>query len=168
VLIRLENQNNSNVEKNNAKSEEDTESIFTKEEIRAMVRSFISAWLRNDLKIHFPTVEEIITGDRIKGKTTSLEEAANRVRVGKNFTTNNISILSGLTPATQAEKQQAMSDMFDDIMAFRCGDRIEGSFGKKEDYDLRLSKIEEHIEAMNNNIQQLIIWYRSLVQPNAK
>jgi hypothetical protein len=161
----LENQTNNKPENTEKQTEEKTESIFTREEIVATVRSFILAWIKNDLKIHFPVAEEIMNNEKKAGNRVDKTEAHYREQSGKMEIINTISILAGLTPATRDEKEKAITLMFKHILGLRCGDRVEGSFGKKEDYDLHLSSIEEQIEAMNNSIQQLIIWYRSLVTP---
>jgi hypothetical protein len=165
----LENENKNNNEKQEAKqpaeinSNEIQPSIFLKEEIVATVRSFVLAWLKNDIKIHFPTADGIRLRAKEEGERIDAIEANRREADGKIAFLNKIVLLSGTVPATKEQQDHTITELFKDILCYRCGNRIEGTFGKKDELDARLSRVEEQLGSMNNTIQQLIIWYRSLL-----
>lgn len=138
-------------------------SIFTKEEVDSTVRQFLLAWIKGDVKISFATADHFVAKAKREGKHLSYEDATKREEIDKWEFLNLVSIIAEKTPATSEEKESAISQMFKWILAFRCGNRISGIFGKQEEYEMRLARIEEQIDAMNESIQQLIIWYRSLL-----
>jgi hypothetical protein len=169
TLLENENENHNKEisSANNVKIPEQAiaPSIFTKEEIATTVRSFLLAWIKNDVKIHFPTAEELQYRAKQGGIKKDMSIAIDEEREGKIEFLNKILVVSGKFPATPQQQETAITELFKDILCFRCGDRIRGTFGKKEDYDARLSRIEEQIEAMNTAIQELIIYYRSMTKP---
>jgi len=164
----LENENKGNDEKQNStvdaekQTQQNAPSIFTREEIVTTVRSFLLAWIKNDIKIHFPTAEEIQYHVKQDGRKIDRFIACQQERDGKIHFLDKIVLVAGTRPATKEQQEYAINELFKDILCYRCGNRIEGTFGKKEDYDARLSRVEEQIEAMNVIIQELVIYYRSL------
>jgi hypothetical protein len=160
----MENEHkNSNQEQNNdAKpSLEKSQSVFTKGEIRDTVKGFILAWLRGDVSIHFPRADEIQSISKKGKEHLEYKDAFEREMQGKLSFIDFISIIAERKPATVQEQEVAMSNLFDRILAYRCGDRIEGKFEKHIDIDERLSKLEEQFDVMNDLLQELVIWYRS-------
>lgn len=137
-------------------------SLFTKEEIRATTKAFALAWIKGDVTINFPTADVIMAMEKQKGNRIDFRMALSQEISNKQMFSDTISILTGVNPSTPQEQEEAISTMFFRILALRCGGRIKGDFGKKEDYDARLSKIEEEIIAMNGTIEELVIFYRSL------
>jgi hypothetical protein len=139
-------------------------SIFTENDVKDTVKKFILGWINGTVSINFPTADEIY--NRSKKEKTGLDykEAVNQEVQGKLQFVEYIQIIIGNKPATKQEQEFAMSLIFERLLAYRCGGRIVGTFGKQEDYEARLNKIEEEISAMNESIQQLIIWYRSFLQ----
>ncbi len=158
----MENQsNNKNLSaENDVKTET---SYLTQTDIKNTVSSFVLAWIRGDVVIDFPDAEQIIFVDKKQGKATSFPDAIKLELDNKKQFRERISVFLGNTPSTSGQKEQAMSDLFKELIDFRCGGRIKGTFGKQDDFEARITAIEERIEDMNNNIQQLIIWYRSIV-----
>ena len=153
---------NENVVKNEDKKTTDA-SIFTKEEIDSTVRQFLLGWIKGDVKINFATADHFVAKAKREGKHLNYEDASKREETDKLAFLNLISIIAEKTPATSEEKKTAISEMFTYILAFRCGNRISGTFGKQEEYEMRLARTEEQIAAMNESIQ-----LNNLVQEFAK
>jgi hypothetical protein len=152
--------------KNSLQSEtettEKTRSAFTRAEIDNTVKSFILSWLKNEVKIHFPTSEEIKTNHESEGDNITSAQAIKLELKGKTLFMTEIKIASGTTPATNEEKETATCDLFSMLLAYRCGNRIEGTFGKQDGFEQRLAQIEEQIESINTTVQELVIYYRSM------
>lgn len=138
--------------------------LFTNEEIQNTVKSFVLSWIRGEVKIDFPLATELFERAKIEKPEISFKEASAKEVKGKIEFMNLISIIAGEKPSTPQELELAIFALFKKILGFRCGERILGTFGKKDDIEKRLTDLEEQSISMNDSIQQLIIWYRSFLE----
>jgi hypothetical protein len=111
----------------------------------------------------FPLATELYERAKVEKPEITFKEASEREAKGKFAFMGLISIVAGEKPSTAQELETAMFALFKKILIFRCGERIVGTFGSKDETEKRLKNLEEQVVAMNDSIQQLIIWYRSLV-----
>lgn len=157
---------NNNNEKESAETDvitnEPSNSLFTKEGIRDTVRSFVLAWIKGDVVIDFPSVQEIVERASVTKTKVDFNTAREQEIATKRTFVELVSIICRQKPATAQQKEKAISDMFIVLIKSRCGERIKGTFGKQDDHEARLDRLEEEIVAMNATIEELIIAVRSL------
>lgn len=126
------------------------ESIFTEEEIKAIVKGFVLAWLRGDVEIRFPPPEI-----RFPSPTSFGMAQMNESHTKKKFI-NLIMICSGATQATLTERQNAVTHLFYEILAHRAAGRIEGQWQFIEyGIEERLQRLERDFEALKKRVEQL-------------
>jgi hypothetical protein len=102
--------------------------IFSQEEILSIIKGFILAWLQGNVSIRFPTAEEIVSMNKETGVETGIDEARQQEFAGKNVFTELILICSGIEPSSLDEQEEAYMNLFNRILAYRVGQRIEGTF----------------------------------------
>jgi hypothetical protein len=137
-----------------------TNPLFSEDEIREIVKSFLITWLSNDVKILFPEPEEIETIAKLENrqsdtKTILLEHS----KIKEKFI-NVIYIFTGRTKATQEQQNKAIYDLFNLLLHYRSGNRIEGNFLRNM-YEERLSRIERNVKDLNKNFEELYFYIKS-------
>ena len=126
--------------------------LFSPNEMQNIVKDFIIAWTRNQIKIQFPTEIEI----RHAPSFSSVNKPAKIIEDAIKTDFNNWISICLSNEATPEQKQQAVKKLFNFILNYRLGDRIKGEipeykFEEKE----RIQKIEEKIEAINNVVNAI-------------
>jgi hypothetical protein len=134
---------------------------LTQNDVRNTVTSFVLAWLKGDVTIDFPDARQIVLIEKNRGINKSPDEAFKIELNNKKQFRETISVFTGNTPATDKQKEEAMSELFKRIIDFRCGDRIKGTFGKQDSFEARISALEEQMTAINQLFQELVITVRS-------
>jgi hypothetical protein len=155
----MKNENSKNPEKNKSSSplEREGKTLFSEREIKAIVKDFVGAYISGQIKILFPTIECIIDGEEERGGKISRTEAARIESEIKRDFSKRIAICAGATKATQKEQEVALSELFDNIISMRNGERIKGVF---TDYGLeaRIKRLEEGIDKVNNLVEEIVEW----------
>lgn len=131
--------------------------ILSRHEVESIVRGFILSWIRGQLKVSFPYIEEIQGFYKRKGQKIDKERAWKLETGSKGQVENTIAICVGTQPSTSAQLEVAINEMFSWIMVLRQGDRIEGTFLNANIED-RLTDIESKLNANNNVLEKLISW----------
>jgi hypothetical protein len=168
-LTRLEPENKKNNEVTETQNTpqtpiSQTQTILSKEEIHSVVRDFVLAYIKGDATINFPSVDEYMKSSEKEGQKLDFKTARQKeLAVNAQFA-NLVSIVAGNKPSTTQELEHSVSELFYLILLGRTTDRIKGTFGQRDNLESRLCRLEEEIVAMNEQIQQLIIWYRSMLQ----
>lgn len=140
-----------------------TSSMFSQEEINAIVRDFVLAWIRGDVKIKFPTSYEILEGAKQEGHLINKGLAHEVEAKGKTDLVDLIKTCG--KPATSEQLQEVTDKLFARILLLRCGNRIEGSFAEYS-LESKIEKIEEQIATMTVVIQELVFWAKTGVKPS--
>lgn len=136
------------------------ESIFSQEEIRDIVKKFVSAWLRGDITISFVTSGELLERAKMGKQKLSYTQAYDKEVKDKLIFTNLCSICVGAKQATEDERQKAISDVFELILVLRSSGRIKGKF-IEYDIEERLRKLEERLDETDRLVHEIAIWLRS-------
>ena len=127
-------------------SKEVMNELFSEQERKNIVRSFLDAHIRGKCTIDFPEVgEEKLTGGKVTG------EELHQI---KRVFSNNFLVLVGTVKSTKAEFNQALYDMFDLIIAAREQNRIKGDFLAINDVD-RLRLLEARVSDIEGLFQEL-------------
>jgi len=134
-------------------------SIFSEEEVRDTVKGFVLDWLRGQVKINFPTAQELVDKSKQEKSEIGFKEAREQEVANKEQFINLILICSGDKPSSPEEQQKACSALFKSILACRAGERIEGEF---MDYSVqeRLGKLEQKLEVTSGQVQELMSFHR--------
>jgi ABC-type transporter Mla subunit MlaD len=128
-----------------------TSPLFSDEECRRIVRSFIEAYIRGAVEVELPAPgDEDLLGEMIDGK--ALVDIKNKF-------TSLLSTAAGAVKSTEAEMQQAISQIFSLISSLRLSSRLKGEFLPLSNVDSRLGSLEErtaNIERLLEELQNLI------------
>lgn len=131
--------------------------LFSRREIRAIVKDFISAWLSGQIKIKFLTCAELLNEAKLQGEQLTYKKASQQEIDLKMELKNCINICVGAVKATSEEQNRALESLFDRILTFRNGNRIEGKFMAYE-LEQRIQRLEEGLGITNNLVQEMIEW----------
>ena len=74
---------------------------------------------------------------------------------------NRIAICLGSKKATPDELRAAICELFDIILAFRNGNRIQGVF-YEHDLETRVRGVEEGLDKVNNLVEEIVEWITGL------
>lgn len=150
----------------NVPEQKEFEPLYSEDEVRNIVKAFISAWMRKDVQIKFPLAEEIKNQGRFANRKIDNESAMSREVSIKTELTDLISICAGHTGATPAQQKNAVLLLFQQILSYRSGNRIEGKFMEYIMED-RLAKAEDNIDELNKHFEELYFYVRTkLDNPN--
>lgn len=126
-------------------------SLFSSEERRNLVRSFIAAYIGGAARINFVSPGEL----GVSGHTYTAEEGTQQRAVFRKL----IDVATGATKATAAEVHLTIDQLFSTIVAARQGGRIEGEFLQGPNVESRLESLEGRladIERLLEELQNLI------------
>ena len=154
---------------NTAKAQQKTPKkllLFSEKEFIGTVRSFIDAWLRGQITINFPTAAELEKQKqgtnlsfRYPGGYITPQSQVDEIK-GKELFMSLVATACS-DEATIVEQETAISQLFQMLMAYRCGKRIIGSFTIQNDLEPKISRMEDQITAMNKLLEELIVAFRS-------
>jgi len=135
--------------------EKSSKSIFSEDEVQNIVKGFVSAWLKGEVKISFPSKDEQLATAKETKETIDGIEAARREAHYKIEFTNRIMLASSTGGATSEKQQEAVSLLFQDILLYRSSERIEGQFSESS-VNERLQSLEQRANVTNEMVKQLV------------
>jgi len=141
------------------KAEEPCSPIFSKEEIKSIVKGFISSFISGQIVVKFKSADEFINEAKYDGKRLKNEEALRMEVSNKNALLDVIHVCDGTKQAKKEEIDQAISLLFDSIMGLRMAQRISGTF-YGSDMEARIRKLEEGLSKTNSLIEEFVVWVR--------
>jgi uncharacterized protein YicC (UPF0701 family) len=127
--------------------------LFSQEDIRKFVTEFVSAWIRGDITIRFPTAAEL-------SKKTPLsiafpvDPSVNAELKIKEHYVDLLSICAGTKQATAKEQEKAFIEVFRMLLMFRSANRIEGKI-LSSDLEKRVAQLEKTVESTNKLVEQI-------------
>lgn len=130
-------------------------SLFSYYEIRDIVKGFTIAWLRGDIKINFPTAQSLLERSKFEGIKLSPKEASDKEVTYKFEFTSSLLVFSKGEFKTEKEYKERLLDIFNTIMSFKLGDRIEGKFipySREE----RILRLEEGLSKTNDLVKEMV------------
>jgi len=137
------------------------EGLFSKEERRRIVRSFIEAYLRGYVKIVLPTAEEIERSERLyprlakKGKALAEEVDLDPAIAIKEVFGEIVEMAAGSKKNAPLEVEEAIDELFGIIISYRAGDRIEGDFFEVPELEKRVQSLERRIGDIEALLEEL-------------
>lgn len=151
-------------DKNKVKAEtfeQDSYSIFSDAEIRDTVRQFILAWVRGKVTINFPTASEFGTFSYHMIGYLGQEAKGKEIDIKMKFI-DLVSICLGIEEATSEQYNVAIKNMLITMLAFRVGNRINGTFAEF-DIEKRFQILETQVKATNILVKEMAIAVKSLL-----
>jgi hypothetical protein len=149
--MKMQDTNNSPKEtsKKTDDSATESEALFSKEQVKSILRSFITAYLNNDIKIRFPLADEV--REQAKYRNEKLDKEASQAQEAKYKMDLNdlISVASGHTGATPQQQEVAIFELWQKVLDLRSGNRIK--------------RIEERLKDLFDHYEQLYFYVRTHV-----
>ena len=139
---------------------EEFEPLFSEDEVRKIVKSFVTSWVSNETRVVFPSMKEIKETTKRDGEKINDTTAQNRAAYLKTELADLISICAGRTSATSEQQRKAMYELFYNLFLYRAGNRIEGKFIHNI-MEERLCSIEENIKELNTHFEELYFYVKS-------
>ena len=133
-------------------------SIFSPEERRNIVRSFVAAYLRGDIKVTFwsqpvtmlSTNKAITPAERLQTKAGFVDMIS--IVSGARI----LSAVTGTAPQFSSDELvTAIDALFRAIVSLRSGGFIEGEFLHSPEFETRLSTLEEEVASIEKLLQEL-------------
>lgn len=132
-----------------------TSHLFSEEERRNIVRSFIEAYVRGTVKIHYPTKEEAeLYKEELQAVLGEIDTSKVEFESKDTFS-KQVLIATGAWKATQNGVQDAIDTLFHRILAFRQSERIEGEFLQAPNLQSRLASLEEKVAEIERLLEEL-------------
>jgi len=127
--------------------------LFSQKEIRQFVTEFVSAWIKGDIIIRFPTAAEL-------SKKTPLaiafpvDPSVNAELKIKEHYVDLLSICAGTKHASREDQEKAIAETFRMLLMFRSANRIEGKIMSR-DLDKRVADLEEKARSTGKLLEQI-------------
>jgi uncharacterized protein YicC (UPF0701 family) len=113
----------------------------------------VSAWIKGDIIIRFPTAAELSKKSPLS--TLSLEPPVNAEVKIKEHYIDLLSICAGTKEATPQEREKAITELFRMLLMFRSANRIEGKI-LSDNVAARIEKLERDVQSLKRQIDQLV------------
>ena len=127
--------------------------LFSREDIRKFVMEFVSAWIRGDITIRFPTAAEL-------SKKTPLsivfpvDPSVNAELKIKEYYVDLLCMCVGTKQATAEEREKAITEVFRILLMFRSANRIEGKI-MSSDLEKRVDQLEKTGHSTSKLVEQI-------------
>lgn len=145
----------------NSKTNERQESLFTREEIRSIVKEFITAFVNGEITIDFKTAEEFLIEAKFSKQKMDLQEALAQEVEAKAPFYHLLNVSAGCeTSSSCEEKEKAINDLFASIIRMRQSQRIKGKF-MTFDVEEKIAELEKDLVETNKLVAQILLSLKS-------
>lgn len=125
------------------------DSIFTFDERRGIVRSFVSAYLRGSVRT------DIWTSEEAREVATNKPMPPELKAMTKNYFLHLVKTVCGTKQVSTDELKASIDEMFSLIVTLRSGDFIQGEFLQSPDLETRISAIHERVATVEKLLEEL-------------
>lgn len=139
--------------------------LYSKQEIRRFVSEFVSSWIRGDLIIRFPTAAELAKKTPLNIAFPNDPSVSAELKIKEHYV-DLLSVVAGIKPASAAEQEKAIEEVFKMLLMFRSANRIEGKI-LSNDLERRIEKLEETTKNQAKLVDQ-ITGFLFTPKPNGK
>jgi hypothetical protein len=133
--------------------QQETTLLFSQKEIRNFVLAFVSAWIKGDITIRFPTAAELSKSRPLEITFPSDPSLNAEVKIKEHYI-DLLSICAGTKPASTQEQQKAIVEIFRMLLMFRSANRIEGRL-QPSGLEERVDKLEKTMKSTNKMLEQI-------------
>ena len=127
--------------------------LFSKEEIHEFVTEFVASWIRGDIVIRFPTAAELAKKTPLSIAFPSDPSVNAELKIKEHYV-DLLSVVAGIKPASGAEQEQAINEVFKMLLMFRSSNRIEGKI-ISNDLQKRVSDLEKTAQNQGKLVDQI-------------
>lgn len=138
---------------NKIKAKPDSTLLFSQKDVRDFVLTFVSAWIKGDITIRFPTAAELSKKNPLAISFPTDPSINAEVKIKEHYI-ELLSICAGIKPATAEEQRKAIVDVFRMLLMFRSANRIEGKL-QPSDLEGRVEKLEESMKSTAKLVEQI-------------
>ncbi len=127
--------------------------LFSDKDIRKFVTEFIASWIRGDIVIRFPTAAELAKQAPLAIAFPTDPSVNAELKIKEHYV-DLLSIVAGIKPASAAEQEKAIGEVFKMLLMFRSANRIEGKI-ISNDLQKRVDRLEENTKAQGKLVDQI-------------
>ncbi len=135
------------------KQEPPAPTLYSPKDVRRIVTEFISAWIKGDIIIRFPTAAELSKKNPIAIAFPTDPSVNEELKIKEHYV-DLLMICAGVKPATTEELEKAMNEVFRMLLMFRSANRIEGKI-MSNDLEKRVATVEEKLESNGKLVEQI-------------
>jgi hypothetical protein len=133
--------------------QQETTLLFSQKDIRNFVLTFVSAWIKGDITIRFPTAAELSKSRPLDITFPSDPSLNAEVKIKEHYI-DLLSVCAGTKPASSEEQQKAIVEIFRMLLMFRSANRIEGKL-QPSGLEERVDKLEKAFKSTTKMIEQI-------------
>jgi hypothetical protein len=123
------------------KNPEPSAALYSEKDVRTIVDEFVTAWIKGDIIIRFPTASEIGKQNPLSIAFPKDPSVSAELKIKEHYI-ELILVCAGVKPASSEEQQKAISEVFKMILMFRSANRIENKNILK-DLEKRVIELEK-------------------------
>ncbi len=127
--------------------------LFSQKDVRSFVLAFVSAWIKGDITIRFPTAAELSKKTPLAISFPVDPSVNAEVKIKEHYI-DLLSICAGTKQATTEEQQKAILEIFRMLLMFRSANRIEGKL-LSNDLENRIEKLEKTMKSTIKLVEQI-------------
>ncbi len=127
--------------------------LFSEKDIRRFVTEFVSSWIRGDIIIRFPTAAELAKKTPLSINFPTDPSVDAELKIKEHYI-DLLSIIAGTKPASAAEQEQAIADVFKMLLMFRSANRIEGKI-LTNTLENRIAELEKTVKNQSKLVDQI-------------
>jgi hypothetical protein len=127
--------------------------LYSPQEIRKFVTEFVSSWIRGDLIIRFPTAAELAKQTPLSIAFPKDPSVSAELKIKEHYV-DLLSVVAGIKPASAAEQEAAVKEVFKMLLMFRSANRIEGKL-VSNDLEKRVVELEKNSVNQGKLVDQI-------------
>jgi hypothetical protein len=130
--------------------------LFSQKDVRNFVLAFVSAWIKGEITIRFPTAAELSKKSPLAISFPTDPSVNAELKIKEHYI-DLLSICAGTKPATADEQQKAIVEVFRMLLMFRSANRIEGKL-LSSDLEERVEKLERTTKSTTKLVEQITMF----------
>ncbi len=127
--------------------------LFLQINIKKFVSEFVASWIRGDIIIRFPTAAELAKKTPLSIAFPTDPSVDAELKIKEHYI-DLLSVIAGIKPASAAEQERAVSDVFKMLLMFRSANRIEGKI-MSNDLEKRIEELEKTTKSQGKLVDQI-------------
>jgi hypothetical protein len=130
-----------------------TAALFSQKDIHRMVTEFISAWIKGDIIIRFPTAAELSKKNPLAITFPTDPSVKEELKIKEHYV-DLLMVCAGIKQASTEEQEKAVTDVFRMLLMFRSANRIEGKI-TATDVEKRIAVVEDKLQSTSKLVEQI-------------
>ena len=158
-MERISKDNNENkvikvkVRKSKPEPQQSESTLFSQKDVHRIATEFVTAWIRGDIIIRFPTAAELSKKNPL-AITFPTDPSVNEELKIKEHYVDLLMVCAGIKQASAEEQEKAVTDVFRMLLMFRSANRIEGKI-ISNDVEKRVAALEEKVQSTSKLVEQI-------------